>query len=169
MCFIFWTQITSTYVIDTYCLIRTHLHFVCVVYSYIYDNLIYESNTIFVDAIYVVTGACNILSKWQYFAQSGHTGVTHKFCNTIYSLKIDFTILIPWPVPRYARCYNYTGALTRCAPCGVFLLNIFIDHQTVKSHLVMHVYNTNTIYELQSGRKWLDIFTFTVLVPCMYK
>ena len=47
-----------------------------------------------------------------------------------------------------------------------FLLNIFIDHHTVKSHLLMHVYNTVTIYELQSGRKRLDIFTFTVLIPC---
>ena len=29
-----------------------------------------------------------------------------------------------------------------------FLLNIFIDHLTVKSHLLMHVYNTVTDYEL---------------------
>ena len=47
-----------------------------------------------------------------------------------------------------------------------FLLNIFIDHHTVKSHLLMHVYNTDTIYELKSGRKRLDIFTFTVPISC---
>ena len=32
-----------------------------------------------------------------------------------------------------------------------FLLNIFIDHHTVNSHLLMHVYNT--VYELNSGQK----------------
>jgi len=43
-----------------------------------------------------------------------------------------------------------------------FLLNIFIDHHTVNSHLLMHVYNTDTVYELNSGQKKSDIFTFTV-------
>ena len=43
-----------------------------------------------------------------------------------------------------------------------FLLNIFIDHHTVNSHLLMHVYNTDTVNELNSGQKRLDIFTFTV-------
>ena len=43
-----------------------------------------------------------------------------------------------------------------------FLLNIFIDHHTVNSHLLMHVYNTDTIYELNSRQKRSDIFTFTV-------
>ena len=44
----------------------------------------------------------------------------------------------------------------------VFLLNIFIDHHTVNSHLLMHGYNTDTVNELNSGQKRLDIFTFTV-------
>ena len=43
-----------------------------------------------------------------------------------------------------------------------FLLNIFIDHHTVNSHLLMHVYNTDTVYELNSGQKKSDIFTFTI-------
>ena len=46
-----------------------------------------------------------------------------------------------------------------------FLLNIFIDHHTVNSHLLMHVYNTDTVYELNSGQKKSDIFTFTIPIP----
>ena len=40
----------------------------------------------------------------------------------------------------------------------VFLLNIFIDHHTVKSHLLMHVYNTDTIYELKFLTKEIGYF-----------
>ena len=46
----------------------------------------------------------------------------------------------------------------------LFLINIFIDHHTVKLHLLIHICNTDTIYELISGQKRLDIFTFTVLI-----
>ena len=45
-----------------------------------------------------------------------------------------------------------------------FLINIFIDHHTVNSQLLIHLCNTDTIYELISGQKRLDIFTFTVLI-----
>ena len=59
-----------------------------------------------------------------------------------------------WTGPTVKQLWNYAMHL--------FLLNMFIDHHTVKSHLLMHVYNTDTIYELKSGQKRLDIFTFTV-------
>ena len=40
----------------------------------------------------------------------------------------------------------------------VFLLNIFIDHHTVNSHLLMHGYNTDTVNELKFWTKEIGYF-----------
>ena len=38
------------------------------------------------------------------------------------------------------------------------MLNIFIDHHTVNSHLLMHGYNTDTVNELKFWTKEIGYF-----------